>query len=422
MRIDRRTWLARSAAAAALAAWGGEAFAQSQVQYQYDALGRVVGVTYPNGATISYAYDDAGNRTQLTQTAGTAAPTGTFSASPGTINAGASATLSWTSSGATSASIDNGVGGVTPVASGSVNVSPTVTTTYTLTLTGPGGQTTMQATVTVNASGFNQTIQITGSGPVNLRTLANNAGYNGAQNATITFVVGSGVTLLGTAGTSAVGGGRCIETGTWPSGSYTIALTLQISGKVYGGGGGGGVGGGYSTGSLGTAGGDALYAQENLTVVVNAGGELKAGGGGGGGGGAWYATVLDGEGQPETTYYNGSGGGGAFPNGQGGAAGNADVMVSVAGANGTTSGGGAGGAATKCAPSGPTSNRWNGAGGAGGAAAAAGASGGNATGTGGAGTWVANGPGSGGAPGYAVRKNGKTVTVTNNGTIAGAQG
>lgn len=42
------------------------------IQYQYDALGRVVSVAYPNGQQITYTYDAAGNRTQTV----TAATTG----------------------------------------------------------------------------------------------------------------------------------------------------------------------------------------------------------------------------------------------------------------------------------------------------------------------------------------------------------
>ena len=76
-------------------------------------------------------------------------PTGTLSASPATIGAGSSSTLTWTSANATSASINNGVGNVTPVSGGSVTVTPSVTTTYTLTLTGPTGNITQQAIVTV---------------------------------------------------------------------------------------------------------------------------------------------------------------------------------------------------------------------------------------------------------------------------------
>ncbi len=70
-----------------------------------------------------------------------------FSASSTTIVEGESTTLSWQTSYATSASIDNGVG-AQPV-DGAVAVSPVVTTTYTLTATGPGGVATATATVTV---------------------------------------------------------------------------------------------------------------------------------------------------------------------------------------------------------------------------------------------------------------------------------
>jgi Ig-like domain from next to BRCA1 gene/Bacterial Ig domain len=73
-----------------------------------------------------------------------------FTCSPCTISAGGTATLNWGPvTGATSASIDQGINGVpTP---GSVNVSPTSTTTYTLTATGPGG--TSQAAVTIVVTG-----------------------------------------------------------------------------------------------------------------------------------------------------------------------------------------------------------------------------------------------------------------------------
>jgi hypothetical protein len=61
----------------------------------------------------------------------------------------------------------------------------------------------------------------------------------------------------------------------------------------------------------------------------------------------------------------------------------------------------------------------NGAGGFGGGPAQAGQSGRPASGTGGVGTWTISPTGGGGAAGYAIRKNGFTVNVTNNGTIAG---
>jgi len=70
-----------------------------------------------------------------------------FSANPATIQPGSESTLDWTITGATTASIDNGVGDVDPAA-GNTIVKPTVTTTYTLTATNANGSIT--ATVTVN--------------------------------------------------------------------------------------------------------------------------------------------------------------------------------------------------------------------------------------------------------------------------------
>ena len=38
--------------------------------YQYDALGRVIEVDYPDGSKVLYTYDAAGNRTRITHHAG----------------------------------------------------------------------------------------------------------------------------------------------------------------------------------------------------------------------------------------------------------------------------------------------------------------------------------------------------------------
>ena len=76
-----------------------------------------------------------------------------FTASKSTIDPGESTTLSWSVLGATSLSIDNGVG-AQPL-SGSVTVSPARTTTYTLTATGASGSTTAALTVTVVSGGPN---------------------------------------------------------------------------------------------------------------------------------------------------------------------------------------------------------------------------------------------------------------------------
>jgi YD repeat-containing protein len=49
-------------------------FANSVTSYQYDALGRLIQVTYPDGGTVTYSYDAAGNRIAVVRTAGTTPP------------------------------------------------------------------------------------------------------------------------------------------------------------------------------------------------------------------------------------------------------------------------------------------------------------------------------------------------------------
>ena len=70
-----------------------------------------------------------------------------FSAEPGTIERGQSATLRWSVSDATDMDIAPGIGTVS--ARGDRQVSPADTTTYTLTAKGPGGSDSATATVTV---------------------------------------------------------------------------------------------------------------------------------------------------------------------------------------------------------------------------------------------------------------------------------
>ena len=74
-------------------------------------------------------------------------PTVTISAEPETIQVGESATLAWSSTHADSCIIEPGIGSVD--ADGSITVSPTETTTYTITATGPRGTATDSVTVTV---------------------------------------------------------------------------------------------------------------------------------------------------------------------------------------------------------------------------------------------------------------------------------
>jgi hypothetical protein len=73
-----------------------------------------------------------------------------FTATPNSILTGQSSTLQWNVTGATSVSIDHGIGAV--ATTGATSVSPTATTAYTLTATNSAGSVSGSATVTVNPS------------------------------------------------------------------------------------------------------------------------------------------------------------------------------------------------------------------------------------------------------------------------------
>jgi peptidoglycan-associated lipoprotein len=76
-------------------------------------------------------------------------PTATLTAEPSRIEAGQSATLRWSTTNANDVTITGGVGTVAPT--GSQQVSPIDTTTYTLNAVGPNGKTSATATVTITA-------------------------------------------------------------------------------------------------------------------------------------------------------------------------------------------------------------------------------------------------------------------------------
>jgi peptidoglycan-associated lipoprotein len=78
------------------------------------------------------------------------APTVSLTADRTTITAGQSATLSYTAQNATTVTINPGIGAVQPATSGTRQVSPMATTSYTATATGPGG--------TANSAAVNITV------------------------------------------------------------------------------------------------------------------------------------------------------------------------------------------------------------------------------------------------------------------------
>jgi hypothetical protein len=89
---------------------------------------------------------------RLTSGTGTPVPTLSFTAAPASITAGASATLSWSSSGADTCIASDGWLGSKPTA-GSERVSPTSTSAYTLSCSGAGtGSAIRSVTVTVTSA------------------------------------------------------------------------------------------------------------------------------------------------------------------------------------------------------------------------------------------------------------------------------
>ena len=176
---------------------------------------------------------------------------GNFIANPGTITAGQSSVLSWGPvTNATSATIDQGIGGVgTP---GSKSVSPGQTTTYILTATGCGGTVTKQAKVTVNATGGGQpapgvTLQpITGSiltpagdaavEDINLSTgdeiyLTISVSPPGSLKGSYTYKVYANGSLVKQANFNLPTGSQAFWTGYKVSGTQTIKATIDISDK-----------------------------------------------------------------------------------------------------------------------------------------------------------------------------------------------
>jgi len=71
-----------------------------------------------------------------------------FNAEPSTISSGQPSSLRWSVDNATNVQIDNGIGQVSP--NGRRAVYPTATTTYHMTASGPGGNTSADATITVS--------------------------------------------------------------------------------------------------------------------------------------------------------------------------------------------------------------------------------------------------------------------------------
>src|ERR1022692_3013479 len=139
-----------------------------------------------------------------------------FDATPSSITAGQSSQLTWVVQGASSVSINNGVGNV--AATGSTTVTPSATTTYTLTAVGPSGNVTATATVTVGpvvvVPGTPQIIRFEGS-PLSIQP---------GQQSTLSWTT-SGATTVSISGVGSV----TLNGSTTVSPAQTTTYTLSAT-------------------------------------------------------------------------------------------------------------------------------------------------------------------------------------------------
>lgn len=210
-------------------------------------------ITYTGTAT-SATGEVAHCTVPITVTTTTPKPACTLAISKSSIAPGDTATLSWTTSNATSASIDNGVGTATPVAGGSKDVTPTKNTTYLLTAIGSDGSTvTCSAPITVSttpAPACTLTADDTSLSKGDSTKL--NWTSTHADTVTIDQSIGSVTPVAGGSTTvSPSSDTTYTATATGPYGTKTCSVTITVSTpgctSNCGGGGGGGHHGGSSS-------------------------------------------------------------------------------------------------------------------------------------------------------------------------------
>jgi uncharacterized repeat protein (TIGR01451 family) len=166
--------------------------------------------------TVTAACGSASQATATTTVTVGPAPGGSLNFS-GDISLGCTATLNWTATNATSGTLNPGGISVPVVSgSGSITVTPIVTTVYTLSLTGPGGSASFNATVTVNPA---PAITAFSAAP---STIA--AGDSVTFSAT--FTGGTGVI---TPGGYAITSGGAYVLATGPSSTTTYTLTVTAA-------------------------------------------------------------------------------------------------------------------------------------------------------------------------------------------------
>ncbi len=156
-----------------------------------------------------------------TTTVSTASPAAViiqqFSANPATILPGQQSTLTWVIMNATSATISPGVGNVDPH-TGSVSVSPSATTTYTLSATGANGTINQSVTVTVGPA--------PAGNPQILRFEANPVSITPGQSSTLSWTTtGASTVTISGLGNEPLNGSATVT----PQQTTTYTLTATSS-------------------------------------------------------------------------------------------------------------------------------------------------------------------------------------------------
>ena len=187
--------------------------------FQAVGIARVAGGGYGWYWTIDFG----GYVEQAINPGAPATPTiASFTATPSSVTAGQSATLSWTVSGASSIAIDNGVGDVSTLTSRTV--SPAQTTTYTLTATNTSGNSVARVTVTVTGPADTQPP----SAPVLTSAVAaSSTEVDLAWTASTDNVGVTGYQVLRNGQVQATVSGATLsyaDTAVSPSGNYTYAI------------------------------------------------------------------------------------------------------------------------------------------------------------------------------------------------------
>ncbi len=219
--------------------WAGVAIPMSPVVMENDWSGTVT-VSPTVTTTYTYSCTNGNGTTNATATvcvgscAGPAADV-TFSAAPTSIASGGSSNLTWTSTNATSCSSATfATGGAT---SGTVAVSPSTTTTYSISCTGPGGSSAVKyATVTVSAmpdlvSGAVSPTTAPANTPVTLSAVVTNSG-TGATGATFTNTFQSATDASGT-GATGIGNHTNAALASGGNSTATLSYTFTSAGTRY---------------------------------------------------------------------------------------------------------------------------------------------------------------------------------------------